>query len=170
MFIDLHPLTGVPVNVSIRLQLNMMVKGVEGISTSGTIKPVILPILWFEESGHMDGELRDAFWTNVVLLPLIMDVVRYGLLGLGLALVLTGAVALAVTRRHRETDDDDDDEEEDDEKGDKGEKEAVTTTPTKKKKKMMKWRFNNNNNSSSSKKYREVSGSTAPPPEKITKL
>ncbi|CAM9173828.1 unnamed protein product [Lampetra fluviatilis] len=156
MFIDLHPLTGVPVNVSIRLQLNMMVKGVEGISTSGNIKPVILPILWFEESGHMDGELRDTFWTNVVLLPLIMDVVRYGLLGLGLALALGGAVALAVTRSRRRTDDNDDENE----KGEKGE--AVKTTPTTKK---TKGRLNNN-----TKEYREVSGGTAPPPEKITKL
>ncbi|XP_048877099.1 scavenger receptor class B member 1 isoform X2 [Brienomyrus brachyistius] len=49
LFIDIHPDTGVPMNVSIRLQLNLYIKAVSNIKQTGKISEVVMPMIWFEE-------------------------------------------------------------------------------------------------------------------------
>ncbi|KAG7464202.1 scavenger receptor class B member 1 isoform X1, partial [Solea senegalensis] len=49
LFIDIHPQTGVPLNVSIRLQLNLYMKKVSGITETSKISEVVMPMIWFEE-------------------------------------------------------------------------------------------------------------------------
>ncbi|XP_029476095.1 scavenger receptor class B member 1-like isoform X2 [Oncorhynchus nerka] len=93
LFIDIHPETGVPLNVSIRLQLNLYMKKVSGITETGKISEVVMPMIWFEENGYMDGAIVKTFHTNLVLLPMVMVYMQYCFLGLGLATVL-GAVLL----------------------------------------------------------------------------
>ncbi|XP_077354028.1 scavenger receptor class B member 1 [Festucalex cinctus] len=96
LFIDIHPQTGVPLNVSIRLQLNLYIKRVLGITETGKIPETIMPMIWFEESGFIDGPVLDTFRTNLVLLPAVMEAVQYGFIALGLATVLVAALL-----RHR---------------------------------------------------------------------
>uniref|UniRef100_A0A8C7N7M8 Scavenger receptor class B member 1 n=1 Tax=Oncorhynchus kisutch TaxID=8019 RepID=A0A8C7N7M8_ONCKI len=93
LFIDIHPETGVPLNVSIRLQLNLYMKEVSGITETGKISEVVMPMIWFEENGYMDGAIVKTFHTNLVLLPMVMVYMQYCFLVLGLATVL-GAVLL----------------------------------------------------------------------------
>ncbi|XP_041754624.1 scavenger receptor class B member 1 isoform X2 [Coregonus clupeaformis] len=97
LFIDIHPETGVPLNVSIRLQLNLYMKKVSGITETGKISEVMMPMIWFEESGYIDGEILTTFHTNLVILPMVMVYMQYCFIGLGLATIL-GAVLL----RYRE--------------------------------------------------------------------
>ncbi|XP_047228818.1 scavenger receptor class B member 1 isoform X3 [Girardinichthys multiradiatus] len=93
LFIDIHPLTGVPLNVSIRLQLNLYMKRVSGITETGKISEVVMPMLWFEEKGYIDGPILTTFHTNLVILPAVMEYMQYIFIALGL---VTTVVAILV--------------------------------------------------------------------------
>lgn len=92
LFIDIHPLTGIPLNVAIRLQLNLYMKRVSGITETGKIAEVVMPMLWFEESGYIDGPILSTFHTNLVVLPAVMEYMQYGFIGLGLAMIIIAAM------------------------------------------------------------------------------
>ncbi|CAG05393.1 unnamed protein product, partial [Tetraodon nigroviridis] len=92
LFIDIHPQTGVPLNVSIRLQLNLYMKAVAGITETGKISEVVMPMLWFEERGYIDGPILTTFHTNLVVLPAVMEYMQYGLIALGLATIIIAAI------------------------------------------------------------------------------
>lgn len=100
LFIDIHPQTGVPLNVSIRLQLNLYMKTVPGITETGKIAEVVMPMLWFEESGYIDGPILNTFYTNLVVLPAVMEYMQYCFIALGL---ITIVVAIVVLRRQKAT-------------------------------------------------------------------
>lgn len=100
LFIDIHPETGVPLNVSIRLQLNLYLKTVPGITETGKISEVVMPMLWFEESGYIDGPILNTFHTNLVVLPAVMEVMQYGFIALGLVTIV---VSVVVLRRQKAT-------------------------------------------------------------------
>ncbi|KAM7392337.1 hypothetical protein PAMA_007447 [Pampus argenteus] len=104
LFIDIHPQTGVPLNVSIRLQLNLYMKSVSGITETGKISEVVMPMIWFEESGYIDGPILTTFHTNLVVLPAVMTYMQYGFIALGLATILIAALVhhrlKAALRRH----------------------------------------------------------------------
>lgn len=101
LFIDIHPETGVPLNVSIRLQLNLYVKRVPGITETGKMVEMILPMLWFEEKGYIDGPILSTFYTSLVVLPTVMEVMQYLFIALGLATIIT---AVVVHRRLKRSD------------------------------------------------------------------
>lgn len=98
LFIDIHPETGVPLNVSIRLQLNLYMKTVLGITETGKISEVVMPMLWFEERGYIDGPILDTFHTSLVVLPAIMEYMQYGFIALGLVTIV---IAILVLRRQK---------------------------------------------------------------------
>uniref|UniRef100_A0A8C5USP8 Scavenger receptor class B member 1 n=1 Tax=Microcebus murinus TaxID=30608 RepID=A0A8C5USP8_MICMU len=92
LFLDIHPVTGIPMNCSVKLQLNLYIKAVKGIGQTGSIEPVVLPLLWFGESGAMEGETLRTFYTQLVLMPKVLHYAQYVLLGLGCALLLIPVV------------------------------------------------------------------------------
>lgn len=87
-------------NVSIRLQLNLLIKSVSGISETGKIAEVVMPMIWFEESGYIDGPVLNTFRTNLVVLPMVMEYMQYIFIALGLAGIL-GAVMLYVNDKEK---------------------------------------------------------------------
>ncbi|XP_075689686.1 scavenger receptor class B member 1 isoform X2 [Rhinoderma darwinii] len=92
LFLDLHPLTGIPMNCSIKMQLSLLTMGVSGISITGKIKPVILPILWFAESGYLDGPVYRTYYNTLIVLPIVLDYLQYILIALGLCFILVAVV------------------------------------------------------------------------------
>uniref|UniRef100_A0A8C3V6C6 Scavenger receptor class B member 1 n=1 Tax=Catharus ustulatus TaxID=91951 RepID=A0A8C3V6C6_CATUS len=98
LFLDVHPMTGIPMNCSIKLQLNLYIKEVSGISQTKNIKPVVLPLLWFAESGSMEGPVLKQFYTNLVLLPSVLDYLQYTFLGLSVPLIISAAVLMALSK------------------------------------------------------------------------
>ncbi|NWT66931.1 SCRB1 protein, partial [Prunella himalayana] len=98
LFLDVHPMTGIPMNCSIKLQLNLYIKRVPGIVQTRQIKPVVLPLLWFAESGSIEGSVLKQFYTNLVLLPTVLDYLQYILLGLSVPLIISAAVLLAMRK------------------------------------------------------------------------
>lgn len=95
LFLDIHPVTGIPMNCSVKLQLSLFVKEVKGIGQTGNIRPVVLPLLWFGESGAMEGAPLRTFYRQLVLMPEVLHYAQYVLLALGGALLL-GPLALLV--------------------------------------------------------------------------
>jgi len=55
---------------------------------TGKIQPVVLPLVWFEESGAMEGEPLQTFYTQLVLMPSVLHYAQYVLLALGCILLL----------------------------------------------------------------------------------
>uniref|UniRef100_A0A452HTD8 Scavenger receptor class B member 1 n=1 Tax=Gopherus agassizii TaxID=38772 RepID=A0A452HTD8_9SAUR len=98
LFLDIHPVTGIPMNCSIKLQLSLYIKKVSGISQTGQIKPVVLPMLWFAESGAIEGSVLQQFYTNLVLIPSVLEYVQYICIALGVALIVA-AIVLEVKRQ-----------------------------------------------------------------------
>ncbi|TDH02322.1 hypothetical protein EPR50_G00172660 [Perca flavescens] len=101
LFIDIHPLTGVPLNVSIRLQLNLYMKRVSGITETGKISEVVMPMIWFEESGYIDGPILTNFHTNLVILPSVMEYMQYGFITLGLVTIVIAALVHHKVKRSK---------------------------------------------------------------------
>ncbi|XP_075290763.1 scavenger receptor class B member 1 isoform X1 [Opisthocomus hoazin] len=99
LFLDVHPMTGIPMNCSIKLQLNLYIKQVSGIIQTGKIKPVVLPLLWFAESGSIEGSVLKQFYTNLVLIPLLLEYLQYIFLGLSIPLIIAAAVLMAMSQR-----------------------------------------------------------------------
>ncbi|KAM9455362.1 scavenger receptor class B member 1 isoform 2-T2 [Clarias gariepinus] len=98
LFIDIHPETGIPMNVSIKLQLNLLMKKVSGIKQTGKIAEVVMPIIWFGESGYIDGPILNTFRMNLVILPMVMEYMQYIFIALGLGCIV-GAVALQLSKK-----------------------------------------------------------------------
>ncbi|XP_008837471.1 scavenger receptor class B member 1 isoform X2 [Nannospalax galili] len=88
LFLDIHPVTGIPMNCSVKLQLSLYIKAVKGIGQTGTINPVVLPVLWFEQSGAMGGAPLRTFYTQLVLVPKVLQYAQYVLLAVGGLLLL----------------------------------------------------------------------------------
>ncbi|NWX00693.1 SCRB1 protein, partial [Caloenas nicobarica] len=99
LFLDIHPMTGIPMNCSIKLQLNLYIKQVVGIMQTGKIKPVVLPLLWFGESGHIEGSVLEQFYTSLVLIPSVLEYLQYIFLGLSVPLIVSAVVLLAMSQR-----------------------------------------------------------------------
>ncbi|XP_040272159.1 scavenger receptor class B member 1 isoform X2 [Bufo bufo] len=101
LFLDLHPLTGIPMNCSIKMQLSLLTMGVSGITQIGNIKPVIFPILWFSESGYLDGPVYHTYYNTLIVLPAVLDYLQYIFIALGLFFILVSAV-LAFAKKKAE--------------------------------------------------------------------
>ncbi|NXG13931.1 SCRB1 protein, partial [Grallaria varia] len=98
LFLDVHPMTGIPMDCSIKLQLNLYIKEVPFMNLTGKIKPVVLPLLWFAESGSIDGPVLTQFYTNLVLLPSVLDYVQYIFLGLSVPLIISAVVLMVMNK------------------------------------------------------------------------
>ncbi|XP_028830821.1 scavenger receptor class B member 1 isoform X2 [Denticeps clupeoides] len=92
LFIDIHPETGVPLNVSIKLQLNLYIKRVLGIIQTDRIAEVVMPMIWFEERGYIDGSVLTTFYNNLVVMPALLEYMQYIFIGLGLLFILVAVV------------------------------------------------------------------------------
>ncbi|XP_059532238.1 scavenger receptor class B member 1 isoform X1 [Myotis daubentonii] len=92
LFLDIHPVTGIPMNCSVKLQLSLYIKAVQGIGQTRKIAPVVLPLVWFEERGAMEGEPLQKFYLQLVLLPKVLHCAQYVLLALGGLLLLVPVI------------------------------------------------------------------------------
>ncbi|XP_068268405.1 scavenger receptor class B member 1 isoform X1 [Nyctibius grandis] len=99
LFLDVHPMTGIPMNCSIKLQLNLYIKQVSGIIQTGRIKPVVLPLLWFAESGYIEGSVLKQFYTNLVLIPSLLDCLQYIFLVLSVPFIISAVVLWRTSQR-----------------------------------------------------------------------
>ncbi|XP_063171484.1 scavenger receptor class B member 1 isoform X2 [Candoia aspera] len=89
LFVDIHPLTGIPLNCSVRIQLNLFTEQVPGVWQTGQIKSMVLPLLWFSESVEVVGDVLDYFYMRIIIIPSLLEYLKYCLVALGGLLLLT---------------------------------------------------------------------------------
>ncbi|KAG8456016.1 hypothetical protein GDO86_001994 [Hymenochirus boettgeri] len=59
---------------------------------TGKIKPVILPILWFAESGYLEGPVYYTYYNMLILVPTVLDYLQYIFIALGAGFILIALV------------------------------------------------------------------------------
>ncbi|XP_044541335.1 scavenger receptor class B member 1 [Gracilinanus agilis] len=90
LFLEVHPVTGIPMNCSVKMQISLYTKSIPGIGQTGKINAVVLPLVWFEERGAMEGQTLSVFYTRLVLMPKLVQYLQYVLNAVGcLFIVLT---------------------------------------------------------------------------------
>ncbi|XP_034566104.1 scavenger receptor class B member 1-like [Notolabrus celidotus] len=67
-------------------------KKVSAITQTGKISDVVMPMIWFQESGYIDGPILSTFYTNLVVLPAVMEYMQYGFIALGLLTILIASL------------------------------------------------------------------------------
>ncbi|KAM9099726.1 scavenger receptor class B member 1 isoform X1 [Sarcophilus harrisii] len=100
LFLDVHPVTGIPMNCSVKMQLSLYMKSIPGIGQTGKISPVVLPLLWFEERGAMEGQTLTTFYNRLVLIPKLMQYLQYILNALGCLFIV---ITLILIIKNQET-------------------------------------------------------------------
>ncbi|XP_014881425.1 scavenger receptor class B member 1-like isoform X1 [Poecilia latipinna] len=74
-------------------------KRISGIIETGKISEVVMPMLWFEENGYIDGPILTTFHTNLVILPAVMEYMQYIFIALGLLTTIVAALVYYKVRR-----------------------------------------------------------------------
>lgn len=90
MFITIEPETGIPLDVSAQLQLNLLVDKIEHLTMFKHVERTFMPMLWFRQWARLTPDLADQ--AKLLLnLPSLFEYTGYGLLGLGVlfAIVFT---------------------------------------------------------------------------------
>ncbi|XP_037070531.1 protein croquemort-like [Pollicipes pollicipes] len=96
--IDLEPLTGVPLSVRARFQINMLLKPNSDVTILYDVPTVYLPMLWFDNAVDTTPDIAAQFVTIVETVPTIMSASSFALLGLGAALLVCAALLLVALR------------------------------------------------------------------------
>ncbi|KAG8146375.1 hypothetical protein E2320_012723 [Naja naja] len=92
LFVDIHPLTGIPMNCSVQIQLNLFIKHVSGIWQTGQVKPMVLPMLWFSEAAEIQGEILHDYYLYLITIPSLLEYLKFSLMGLGGLLLLAASL------------------------------------------------------------------------------
>lgn len=93
----LEPNTGIPVEVNAKLQVNILLQPISGITLYENVPHIMVPMLWFAQKVALDEELA-AQARLAVMLPSIGVYVAYGILGLG-AIILIVGITLSITNK-----------------------------------------------------------------------
>lgn len=92
---SLEPITGIPLEVNARMQINLHLQKVDHISIYKEVPNVMVPLFWFRQYAKLTPDLADEA-KLAILLPHIGVYVAYGLAGLGLIIVLAGVLVVLV--------------------------------------------------------------------------
>ncbi|XP_034255524.1 sensory neuron membrane protein 2-like [Thrips palmi] len=99
MQLDIEPMTGTPLHGGKKMQLNWMVRQVEGFELTKGVRPTLFPVAWMYEGAALNTPMVDLLNGLLFSKLTILDAVKYTLLSLGLLLFLVGAVMYYRVRR-----------------------------------------------------------------------
>lgn len=86
--LDLEPMTGIPMDVAKRLQVNLYIEKVKFVLPSSRIDKQVLPVLWIDENAQLTEAVANKFHQEVQLPLEIAAGVQYGLIAFGVFLLL----------------------------------------------------------------------------------
>ncbi|CAF2399961.1 unnamed protein product [Rotaria sp. Silwood2] len=87
-FMDIEPLTGIVMNGSRRLQINLNVINDSAINAISRLNPVVYPMLWIDEHAEIDKPNANKFSRKVTRPITVLHVMKYLILGIGIALFI----------------------------------------------------------------------------------
>jgi len=106
----LEPNTGIPVEVNAKMQVNILLQPIAGLTIYQNVPRIMVPMLWFTQKVALDEELAKQA-RLAVMLPDIGVFAAYGIVGLGGLLLIIG-ITLTLTKKwnppHRLQNDSDD--------------------------------------------------------------
>lgn len=101
MYITLEPNTGIPLDVSARFQINILLSPVPDIGLLENVPRIFFPVIWFEHKATITEEL--AAQIKIVLqLPLIVQSFGIFVIVVGLIMIVT-AISMSLCSSKRET-------------------------------------------------------------------
>jgi len=87
--------TGIPVEVNARMQVNILLQPISGLTLYANVPRVMVPMFWFTQNVALDEHLAEQA-RLAVMLPTVGVYAAYGIAGLGIILILIG-IAVTLT-------------------------------------------------------------------------
>lgn len=100
-FLNVEPHTGVSVKSSKRLQINVKVEPVDGISQTSGIKTMFFPVMYINETATIDSASAEKLKSEVLSKFTIVHAIELGLVLLGALLILVATIMLIIRVVHR---------------------------------------------------------------------
>ncbi|GCB80275.1 hypothetical protein scyTo_0016146, partial [Scyliorhinus torazame] len=100
-FVDIEPMTGIPVRAAKRMQINLHVESVKYIVQTGQMRTVILPVLFINEKAVIDDKLAAKLKAALCKLN-VATYIPYIFLSIGILLCLTSLIMAFVAWRRIE--------------------------------------------------------------------
>ncbi|CAL8110768.1 unnamed protein product [Orchesella dallaii] len=99
--LDIEPNTGVLLNAHKRIQVNVYINNtIPGVNAYRNLKEEFLfPLLWADESAAMDPENADDLKGQLMTPLKIVNIAKWTILGVGIAIVIGGVVFYAIRRK-----------------------------------------------------------------------
>ncbi|CAF1030388.1 unnamed protein product [Brachionus calyciflorus] len=91
--IHFEPTTGVPIGGNVRLQINFYLTQHDEIDLVKNIKPVLLPVLWFEAQISLNPETRDEL-SKVAFYVRLVTIIPIAMISTGILLILVSSFIL----------------------------------------------------------------------------
>ncbi|CAL8128506.1 unnamed protein product [Orchesella dallaii] len=80
-FLEIEPTTGLILKASKKIQINLMLKRVKGISSMSKVPEMLLPLVWADECASLDQDNLEKFKSALFYLWLVGFLAKWGLLG-----------------------------------------------------------------------------------------
>ncbi|XP_046852737.1 lysosome membrane protein 2-like isoform X2 [Xenia sp. Carnegie-2017] len=105
-FISIEPNTGITMQANKRIQVNVALTNLTGITQFENMRTVFLPVLFVNETAVISKSDADKFKNDVLLPKKLLDIGKYVFIGVGLIIMVLGLILLRVKGRkvrHSET-------------------------------------------------------------------
>ncbi|KAK6729801.1 hypothetical protein RB195_006697 [Necator americanus] len=96
-----EPYSGAVTEVLYRLQVSMPVMKSKGVVQNRDIAESIIPIFWEDSHAVLFNVTYNKIWLGFVLVPKLVDYIKFSLLAIGIALLLFISVSHVISRRRR---------------------------------------------------------------------
>ncbi|XP_067848532.1 lysosome membrane protein 2-like [Heptranchias perlo] len=99
-FLDIEPMTGIPIRIAKRMQINIHVESMNYITQTGRIRTMILPVIFLNQHAVIDD--KSAAKLKWALHKInVVTYIPYMILWMGIFLCLTCVILVLVSGRHK---------------------------------------------------------------------
>ncbi|KAK9871468.1 hypothetical protein WA026_012842 [Henosepilachna vigintioctopunctata] len=97
-FVTLEPITGTPLRLAKRVQFNMFLRAIEGVSVIENLTNSLLPLFWIEEGLELPDPFTDMIKKELLRKLFILDILKYTMIVMGIAAVVVPGFLLIYMR------------------------------------------------------------------------
>ncbi|XP_065351124.1 sensory neuron membrane protein 1-like [Cloeon dipterum] len=98
IYLDIETLSGAPLGAGRRVQFNMMIKKIRNFDITKNLPVAVVPLIWVNEGLTLNEENTNLLKDELISKLIIVDGVRWGLIGVGCAVFVAGAALFFVWR------------------------------------------------------------------------
>lgn len=102
--VDVEPWTGLVLQAAKRLQINMYVTKVDGVSLTADVPSVFLPVFWLNESVVVDDKHADMLQNQLFAPMIIVDILEKVLMTMGGVIIIISVAILCLKTNPRNQD------------------------------------------------------------------